>query len=71
MTLCLEKIHAVVGDKVDAVFLCGTDFGTQSSQFCSTEAFDELWLPYYRKMNDWIHQNTTWNTTVRFNFCRC
>jgi Uroporphyrinogen decarboxylase (URO-D) len=60
--LNLEKINAVVGDKVDAVFLCGTDFGTQSSQFCSTEAFDELWLPYYRKMNDWIHQNTTWKT---------
>lgn len=60
--LNLEKIHAVVGDKVDAVFLCGTDFGTQSSQFCSTEAFDELWLPYYRKMNNWIHQHTTWKT---------
>ena len=60
--LNLEKIHAVVGHKVDAVFLCGTDFGTQSSQFCSTAAFDELWLPYYKKMNDWIHQHTTWKT---------
>jgi len=60
--LNLGKIHAVVKDTVDAVFLCGTDFGTQSSQFCSTEAFDELWLPYYRKMNDWIHQHTTWKT---------
>jgi hypothetical protein len=60
--LNLEKIHAVVGDQVDAVFLCGTDFGTQSSQFCSTAAFDELWLPYYKKMNSWIHQHTTWKT---------
>jgi hypothetical protein len=60
--LNLKEIHAVVGDKVDAVFLCGTDFGTQSSQFCSTDAFDELWLPYYKKMNDWIHQHTTWKT---------
>jgi len=60
--LNLGKIHAVVKDTVDAVFLCGTDFGTQSSQFCSTEAFDELWLPYYRKMNDWIHQHTSWKT---------
>jgi len=58
----LEKIHAVVGDKIDAVFLCGTDFGTQSGQFCSTVAFDELWLPYYKKMNNWIHQHTTWKT---------
>ena len=58
----LKRIHSVVGDRVDAVFLCGTDFGTQNGQFCSIRSFDELWLPYYRKMNDWIHQNTTWKT---------
>lgn len=56
----LEKIYAVVGDNVDAVFLCGTDFGTQSGSFCSPATFDSLWLPYYRKMNDWIHEHTTW-----------
>ena len=27
----LERVHAGVGDAVDAVFLCGTDFGTQTS----------------------------------------
>ena len=36
-----------VGDTVDAVFLCGTDFGTQTSAFCSVATFRELWLPYY------------------------
>ncbi|MDR3269612.1 MAG: methyltransferase [Tannerella sp.] len=49
-----------VGNKVDVVFTCGTDFGTQTSQFCSNETFRELWLPYYKRMNDWIHQNTSW-----------
>jgi hypothetical protein len=58
----LARIHAVVGDRVDAVFLCGTDFGTQQAQFCSTATFDELWLPYYSRMNDWIHRHTTWKT---------
>ncbi len=58
----LAKIHAAVGGNVDAVFLCGTDFGTQKSQFCSRAAFEELWLPYYRKMNGWIHANTPWKT---------
>jgi len=24
----------------------------------STEAYEELYAPYYRKMNDWIHKNT-------------
>ena len=31
----LARIHAAVGDGVDAVFVCGTDFGTQNSPFCS------------------------------------
>ncbi len=56
----LEKIHGAVGGNVDVVFLCGTDFGTQNSQFCSPETFEKLWTPYYRKMNDWIHANTPW-----------
>ena len=58
----LAKIHARVGDIPDAVFICGTDFGTQDSQFCSTDAFSELYAPYYRKVNDWIHTHTGWKT---------
>lgn len=56
----LARIHEVVGNDVDAVFLCGTDFGTQSSTFCSVKTFRELWFPYYKQINDWIHANTTW-----------
>lgn len=55
-----KKLWDRVGSKVDVVFTCGTDFGTQSSQFCSADTFNELWLPHYKRMNDWIHQNTTW-----------
>ncbi len=58
----LEKIQKVVGDKVDVVFICGTDFGTQTSAFCSVETFRELYLPYYKQVNDWIRRNTTWKT---------
>jgi hypothetical protein len=58
----LTKIHGVTGDTVDAVFICGTDFGTQSSSFCSTETFDILYKPYYKRVNDWIHENTGWKT---------
>lgn len=58
----LKRIFAVVGNKVNAIFICGTDFGTQSSTFCSPEQFDDLWLPFYKKMNDWIHENTQWKT---------
>lgn len=55
-----ERLWNAVGDKVDVVFTCGTDFGTQDSQFCSPTTFRELWLPYYRRMNDWIHSHTGW-----------
>jgi uroporphyrinogen-III decarboxylase len=58
----LARIHAAVGNDVDAVFVCGTDFGTQTSSFCSVATLRELWLPYYRRVNDWIHANTSWRS---------
>ncbi|MBN1491309.1 MAG: methyltransferase [Phycisphaerae bacterium] len=58
----LAKIHNVVGNAVDVVFICGTDFGTQSSTFCSVDTYRELYLPYYKRVNDWIHEHTTWKT---------
>lgn len=58
----LERIAARLGDFVDVVYLCGTDFGTQTSSFCSVSTFRELWMPYYRQLNNWIHKNTRWKT---------
>jgi hypothetical protein len=58
----LEKIHAVVGEAFQAVFVCGTDFGTQTSSFCSVETFGDLYHPYYEKVNSWIHLHTRWKT---------
>ena len=64
-TLAIEnftKIHQRIGDRIDAVFICGTDFGTQVSTFCSPEEFRELYLPYYKRINDWMHRNTGWKS---------
>jgi uroporphyrinogen-III decarboxylase len=58
----LGRIYDAVGNNVDVAFICGTDFGTQDSTFCSPEQFDDLWLPYYQRINDWIHKHTTWKT---------
>jgi hypothetical protein len=58
----LRQLYEVIGNKIDVVFTCGTDFGTQNSTFCSPETYDRLWLPYYKKVNDWIHGNTNWKT---------
>lgn len=56
----MARIAAAAGDDIDVVMLCGTDFGTQSGQFCSVATYRTLWMPYYRQMTSWIHQNTQW-----------
>jgi hypothetical protein len=56
----LARVAERVRDNVDGVFLCGTDFGTQIGTFCSASTFRDLWLPYYKKMIDWIHGQTPW-----------
>ncbi len=58
----LSKVWKTIGSQMDVIFICGTDFGTQTGTFCSPETYDELWHPYYKKMNDWIHEKTTWKT---------
>lgn len=58
----LATFAEIAGDAIDVLFVCGTDFGTQSSQFCSVATFDALWAPYYRRVNDWVHRHTKWKT---------
>jgi len=58
----LETFAALAGDSIDVLFICGTDFGTQTSQFCSGATFDELYAPYYRRVNEWVHRHTEWKT---------
>ena len=58
----LDKLASIAGDTIDVVVVCGTDFGTQTSLFCGVPKVREIWLPHYRRINDWIHQNTKWKT---------
>ena len=58
----LEVFAQMAGGIVDVLFVCGTDFGTQHSQFCSVATFNELFAPYYRRINDWVHSRTKWKT---------
>ncbi len=60
----LEKIHQVVGEKVAAVFVSGTDFGTQTGPFISPKNYRDLFQPFHRQVNDWIHRNTTWKSFI-------
>jgi hypothetical protein len=58
----LSRIFEVVGNRIDVIYICGTDFGTQVSTFCDAQTYLDLWHPYYKKINDWIHKHTTWKT---------
>ncbi|MFN2171591.1 MAG: uroporphyrinogen decarboxylase family protein [Candidatus Promineifilaceae bacterium] len=58
----LQKIFEVVGNKVDVVFLTGTDFGGQSGPLISVKSYERLFKPFHKQLNDWIHENTTWKT---------
>lgn len=60
----LGKIYKVVGDKVTSVFITGTDFGMQSGPFISPQAYRDLFKPFHRQVNDWIHKNTKWKTFI-------
>ncbi|MBM3854637.1 MAG: methyltransferase [Verrucomicrobia bacterium] len=58
----LATLARLAGEVVDVHFVCGTDFGTQASQFCSRPTFNELFAPYYRRVNEWVHRHTRWKT---------
>jgi uroporphyrinogen-III decarboxylase len=56
----LEKLATRVGEHVHVIMLCGTDFRTQTSSFCSVANFRELWVLYYRRINAWVRRHTNW-----------
>src|SRR4030042_733255 len=58
------KIYNAIGNKIDVAIVSGTDFGTQKGQFCSVETFRDLYKPYLKRVNDWIHTHTQWKTFI-------
>lgn len=58
----LEIYKQAVGDRVQAVWVSGTDFGTQNFEFTSPENYRKFYKPFHKRINDWIHNNTSWKT---------
>jgi len=58
----LKLIYQSVGNKIQVVFMDGTDLASQTSLFCGPDTYKELYLPHAKKLNDWIHKNTKWKT---------
>ncbi len=60
----LARIYEVVGNRVTALLVTGTDFGQQQGPFISPQAYRALFQPYHIRLNDWIHTNTKWKTFI-------
>jgi hypothetical protein len=58
----LSRLNDAVGDRISVIQTNGTDFGTQNGPFCSPDQYRELYLPYQKRIHDWIHENTSWKT---------
>ncbi|MBN1461703.1 MAG: methyltransferase, partial [Armatimonadetes bacterium] len=58
----LRLYHEAVGERIAAIFVSGTDFGSQRGELISPDIYRELYLPFHRKINAWIHRHTSWKT---------
>jgi len=58
----LELSYEAVGNKIDVIKVSGTDFGTQNAPFISPDMYREFYKPFHKRINDWIHKNTSWKT---------
>ena len=56
----LKRLNDAVGNKISVIQTSGTDFGTQNGPFLSPDQYRELYMPYQKRLNDWIHENTDW-----------
>ena len=60
----LEKIVQAMGNRIDIIYVTGTDFGYQRGPLMSPDVFRELYRPHYKRMCDYIHARTTWKTFI-------
>jgi len=60
----IDRLAAILGDRVQAVFLTGTDFGTQRGLFISPAAYRDLFKPFHAAVNKRVHEKTRWKTFI-------
>ena len=63
----LEIIRQAVGERIQVIGISGTDFGSQNGEIISPDQYRDLYKPFHRIMNDWVHENTGWKT--QFHCC--
>ena len=60
----LKRIHDRIGEKISVVYVSGADFGAQNGPFISPKAYRDLYQPFHKIINNWVHENTGWKTFI-------
>jgi len=60
----IDRLIKKIGNDVQAAFLTGTDFGTQRGLFISPKAYRDLYKPFHKAINDFIHKHSGWKTFI-------
>ena len=58
----LEIYRQAVSDRIQVIWISGTDFGSQRDLMLGKEIFRDLYKPFYKEINDWVHKHTKWKT---------
>jgi len=58
----LKLFYQAVGDTLEAVEISLCDYGTQKAEFFRPEAFEAIFVPNYKTINHWVHENTQMKT---------
>jgi hypothetical protein len=60
----LKLLHQAVGERIQVILITATDFGGQQGLLISPETYRNLFKPFHKEINAWIHKNTTWKTFI-------
>jgi uroporphyrinogen-III decarboxylase len=58
----LELLWKYLGDSIDIIGMDGTDYGSQNNELFAPDLFEELYLPFFKEQNTWIHDHTSWKS---------
>jgi len=60
----LARAHEALGESIDVLYVTGTAFGTQRGPFISPDTYRDLYKPFHKRINDWVHEHTGWHTFI-------
>ena len=60
----LQRLHEAVGERPTVADLSCAEFGMQDGPLISPRVYRDLFLPFHKQINDWVHQHTSWKTFI-------